>query len=188
MWSSLWTCAWRSRKAAKKMHTTTVNPRVLSRPFFGQRHMVDEPIIFLWKHKQEKLNLDFSDLYLIIGTLKQARRILYAYGKSPSGWLPVRLKYPQNIFRNFHRDAMSTARTPSIASPTNGRDLFSHHLRNYESRRGVPTPHLDFRILEYPVWDTKDWSSPIVTRITKFPSFCTPTTCAEPILLRTHSH
>jgi hypothetical protein len=65
------------------MHTTTVNPRVLSRPFFGQRHTVDEPIIFLWEHEQKKLNLNFSDLDPIVCTLKQARRILYAYGKSP---------------------------------------------------------------------------------------------------------
>jgi hypothetical protein len=70
--------------AAKKMHTTTVNPRILSRPFFGQRHTVDEPIIFLWERKQEKLNLNFSDLDPIVGTLKQAGRILYAYGKSPT--------------------------------------------------------------------------------------------------------
>jgi hypothetical protein len=68
----------------QKMHTTTVNPRILSRPFFGEKHTVDEPIIFLWERERENLNLNFSDLDPIVGTLKQARRILYAYEKSPN--------------------------------------------------------------------------------------------------------
>jgi hypothetical protein len=56
--------------AAKKMHTTTVDLRILSQPSFGQRHKVNENIIFLWECGQEKLDLNFSGLDPIVGTLK----------------------------------------------------------------------------------------------------------------------
>jgi hypothetical protein len=69
------------------MHTTTVDPRILSRLSFvlsfGQRHKVNESIVFLWEGEQGRVDLNFSGLDPIVGTLKQARGILYTYGKPP---------------------------------------------------------------------------------------------------------
>ena len=72
----------------QKKHHNAVDHRSASRPSFDQNYDTVLPIILLWELAQEMfryVRLEFSDFDAIAGTLKQARGIKYAYGKSPIG-------------------------------------------------------------------------------------------------------
>lgn len=71
----------------QKKHHNAVDHRSASRPSFDQNYDTALPIILLWELAQEMfryVRLEFSDFDAIAGTLKQARGIKYAYGKSPT--------------------------------------------------------------------------------------------------------